>query len=147
MSATPWFRLLMLLVTAAVMTGAIVTPSAEPTVAGRVVLWVTLGVVLVVLVAVQRWFMALDVRVTGDEVVTAFGPWRKRVARGDILEATVRSYPWLRYGGWGVRFGFGGRRAWTVPLLRTGVEVALRDGTRWFISSRRPEALRAAIRP
>jgi hypothetical protein len=62
-----------------------------------------------------------------------------------VASAAVDRYRWIRYGGWGIRYGFHGRRAWSVPFVGTGVEVALKDGPRYFISSRQPMAFHRAI--
>ena len=51
-------------------------------------------------------------------------------------------------GGWGIRIGRTSghlMRAYSVPFLRTGVAVEVWDGKRYFVSSRRPAALAAAI--
>ena len=94
---------------------------------------------------VDRWFMVLRVHVDSEGVVARFGPFSKRLRVADIQDVVDEPYRWTVYGGWGIRWGFGGRRAWTVPFLKEGVAVALEDGSRYFISSRQPERLRSAI--
>ncbi|MCK9485158.1 MAG: hypothetical protein M0R73_00390 [Dehalococcoidia bacterium] len=97
------------------------------------------------LLVLDRWFMTLHVRVDSDGVVARFGPFSKRLRPSDIADVVGEPYRWMLYGGWGIRWGFGRRRAWTVPFLNQGVAVALQDGSRYFISSRQPERLRSAI--
>jgi hypothetical protein len=65
-----------------------------------------------------------------------------------IVEARVVPYRWLAYGGWGLRYGRqGGRlsRAYSAPLVRTGVVVDTLGGRRYHLTSRRPAELAAAV--
>lgn len=100
---------------------------------------------VVLILLLDRWFMVLRVGVDADGVVARFGPFSKRLSAASIQDVVNEPYRWTAYGGWGIRWGFSGRRAWTVPFLREGVAVALKDGSRYFISSRQPERLRSAI--
>lgn len=77
-----------------------------------------------------------------------FGPFGRTLEAADIRAAEVVPYRWLRFGGWGIRRGrMAGHsvHAYSVPFLRTGVAVQTRDGTRYYVSSRRPDVLAAAI--
>jgi hypothetical protein len=78
-----------------------------------------------------------------------FGPFGRTLEAADITAAEAAPYRWLAFGGWGIRFGrVSGHfvRAYSVPFLRTGVAIEAADGKRYYVSSRRPEALAAAIR-
>ncbi len=124
-------------------TVAVISMAAEGT-AAPVSVAVIAGVLLLMFV-LDRWFMVLRVAVDRAGVEARFGPFSKRLQAGAIQDAEDERYQWTKYGGWGIRWGFGGRRAWTVPFLKQGVAVALKDGSRYFISSRQPERLRSAI--
>ncbi len=100
------------------------------------------------LIAVAVCFGRLRTESGGSGLRFHFGPFGRTLAVADILAAEVMPYSWLRFGGWGIRFGrTAGHpvRAYSVPFLRTGVAVETRDGSHYFVSSRRPEALAAAI--
>lgn len=65
-------------------------------------------------------------------------PWR------DIQKAYVRRYkPILEYGGWGVRYGFGGR-AYNISGNR-GLQLEFRDGKKLLIGTSRPDELQAFL--
>lgn len=98
------------------------------------------------LALLYRWFATLIVEVDGTEVRASFGPIRARVPLAEIVTIEPERYRWLAYGGWGVRYGFGRRRAYTVPFLRQGVRIDRADGRRWYISSRCPDELALAVR-
>src|SRR5690606_27576762 len=86
--------------------------------------------------------------VTSDGVRLRWFPFhlRYRAWRFDEIEsAEPRRYRPLReYGGWGIRFGLGGR-AYNVSG-DLGVQRVLRSGRRILIGSRDPDALATAIR-
>lgn len=104
------------------------------------------SVVFTALVALflDRWLMVLQVSVEDGVVQARFGPFRKRLTASEVTGAADVPYRWLQYGGWGIR-GLGNRRAWSVPFLKTGVEFTMRDGKRYFISSRTPRPFLEAV--
>jgi hypothetical protein len=55
-----------------------------------------------------------------------------------------RYHPIREFGGWGIRWASGGRRAWSASGDR-GVELTLADGGRVLLGSADPQALAAAI--
>lgn len=68
----------------------------------------------------------------------------RTIKASEILKAKARIYrPILEYGGWGIRWGFGGRAL--TMYGRGGVQLTLSGGKRILIGSQRPEALRAAL--
>jgi hypothetical protein len=108
---------------------------------------------VLVLLALALIFGRLHIDVgphgAGDALRFHFGPFGRTLEAGDIRAAEAEPYRWLAFGGWGIRFGrTSGRtvRAYSVPFWRTGVTVETTDGKRYYISSRRPEALAAAVR-
>ncbi len=61
----------------------------------------------------------------------------------DTVEA--KEYrPLLEFGGWGIRYGGGGRRAYSVGGNR-GVEFRLKNGKRVLFGSQRPEEFSRAV--
>ena len=86
----------------------------------------------------------LRIRVTDDAVEAAWGVaevFKKRFPFQEILRAEAVTYSPLReFGGWGVRMGLGKKRAWTTRGNRALV-LHLTDGTRFYLTSDRPERL------
>jgi hypothetical protein len=106
------------------------------------------ALIAALLIAVAVVFGRLRTEAGGNGLRFHFGPFGRTLEAADIRAAAVVPYKWLRFGGWGIRLGrMAGHsvRAYSVPFLRTGVAVETRDGTRYYVSSRRPEALAAAI--
>ena len=91
--------------------------------------------------------LELTVTVRPSETDVRFRPLtRRRVPHAALRSCEARTYrPILEYGGWGVRRGWGGGRAYNVRGNR-GVQLVLDDGTRILVGSQRPEELAAAIR-
>lgn len=91
----------------------------------------------------------LVVEVREDGLYYRFHPFhrrRHRLSRDEMAGAEARTYrPLLEYGGWGIRYGWKGGKAYNVSGNR-GVQVLLRDGRKVLFGSRRPEELDAAIR-
>ncbi len=89
----------------------------------------------------------LTTEVVRDGVRLRFRPLHRRwrtMAVSDIEEVGATDYrPILDYGGWGIRFGPGGR-AYTVSGHR-GVQLHLSGGRRLLVGSQRADALAAAI--
>jgi hypothetical protein len=93
-------------------------------------------------------FRRLTIVVGGEEVRFGFGVLRKAIPFERIKSFEAKRYDWLVYGGWGVRFSLGGRRAWSVPGVPKGVEFTVEEGRRvrrYFVSSRYPERLVEAV--
>jgi hypothetical protein len=113
--------------------------------AGRWVLTVALLVSGVLLLAVARWLTLLHIHVSGEVLSFRFGPFRRHIPLSQIERIAVTPYPWTRYGGWGIRMARGKRRAFSMPFVRTGIELTVSDGKTYYLSSRNPQALAAAI--
>lgn len=125
---------------------AAVTFAGHETHEGRVV-----GVLVLALIGVAvQWIVAgLSVKLYQDRIVVGLGllGWvSKRMAYKDIegLES-VRYHPIREFGGWGVRFGAEGKRAWTARGERA-VVLHLRDGLHIYVGSDDPHRLEARIR-
>lgn len=108
-----------------------------------------LGLLIVFLAAVIVWLhkMSLVTQVRAEGLTVQFKwLWRPRL----IPLSTIHSYrvvtykPLAEYGGWGIRYGFNGGKAYTSSGTR-GVQLEFVDGERLLIGSQRPEALARAI--
>lgn len=90
----------------------------------------------------------LTVEVDGDGVVYRYFPFHRRPHRIPFSRViSVRSvayHPIQDFGGWGIRFGLGRRKAYTVSG-RKGVELELEDGWRVLLGSRQPDRLLSAL--
>lgn len=91
-------------------------------------------------------FIRLRTVVTEHEVIVTFRALlRRRFPLAEIASAEARAYrPMREFGGWGIRLGRGGLRAYTMDGNQ-GVELRLLNGRRALIGSRRPNELAAAI--
>jgi len=71
---------------------------------------------------------------------------KKIISRTDIVSAEAATYdPMREFGGWGIRFGRNGSRAYSMSGNRAA-ELSLKDGKRIVLGSRDPEPLVAALR-
>ena len=106
---------------------------------------VAVGAFLTLLLGI---FRVLRTEVDDERLRARYGPFRFTVAGDAIEEARVTPYRWLLYGGWGIRWTRqDGRtaRAVAVPFLRTGVTVDAQPNRRYYLTSRHPEDLAAAV--
>lgn len=99
---------------------------------------------------VQYFFGRLVVRVTRTSLVLRMGYGRlieKVVPFREIRDFEPVTYsPLKEFGGWGIRFGFGGgKRAWTARGDRALV-LSLDDGTELYVGSDHPERLAERLR-
>jgi hypothetical protein len=107
-------------------------------------------VALVALAGAVLNFRDLKTRVADDAVEFRFGLFGKSLPLREIDNVEVKKYNWLPYGGWGIRFSWGGRRAWSMIGVPRGVEItAGRDkkARRYFVSSTQPELLASSLAP
>lgn len=109
------------------------------------------GMVILVAVAaaVQLLLSGLTVRLFRDEMVVGLGSLgliRKRISYTDIVRTeSVKYNPLREFGGWGIRWGKGGKKAWTARGDHA-VVLHLRDGTRLYVGSDTPGRLEERIR-
>lgn len=114
----------------------------------RTVSHVSLPVALVVVLGVA-WlaaFARLEVAVTTTSVEVRWVPFARRsIAFERILRAEAVTYrPVRQFGGWGIRIGAKGARAYSMSGDRA-VALTLDDGTQIYLGSLEPEVLAAAI--
>ena len=70
---------------------------------------------------------------------------RRSIARDEIVTARAVTYePMREFGGWGIRFGRNGSRAYSMSGDR-GVELILANGKRIVLGSLEPDRLVAAL--
>jgi hypothetical protein len=103
----------------------------------------------VLLVGVLFSFRRLHIQVSDDAIRFRFGVFGKTLPLADVQGCEPQKYRWLTYGGWGIRFALGGRKAWSMPGVPEGVEITVAEGKRvrrYFVSSRSPELLAEAVR-
>jgi len=108
-----------------------------------VIFWLIFGIGLPALFV----FGKLVTEVRDDGIYVRYFPLHRRfrrIAFKELKGYKVRSYrPILEYGGWGIRFGLGGK-AYNVSGNR-GVQLGLLDGKPLLIGSQGPEELLRAI--
>lgn len=108
-----------------------------------------MGVLAVIAAAVQWLAAGLRVRLYHDRIVLGLGSsgWiSKTVAYDEIVRTeSVRYNPMAEFGGWGVRWGKEGKRAWTARGTRA-VVLHLKDGTRLYVGSDNPQRLEERLR-
>jgi len=106
----------------------------------------TLGLTVLVLVGWMAVTAKLVVEVTDSAVEVRW--WillRRTVLRDQIASARAVTYhPMREFGGWGIRFGHNGSRAYSMSGDR-GVELTLTDGKRIVLGSLDPDPLAAAF--
>ncbi len=145
-NAPRWLLALVLLAALAMIgVAAMVLLDDELSTAGRVLLGIVLAGSGLALLIVVRMFATLRVRVTDDAVVFGFGRVRKSLRADEIVSAAPDRYPWLRYGGWGVRISTGGYRAYSQAFERESVVIHAADQHRYHVTSRHPADLAEAI--
>ena len=107
-----------------------------------VILWLAFGIGLPVFFLYAK----LMVMVTETAVDVHFRPMTRRtISIAEITHVETRTYaPLSEYGGWGIRYGRGGKRAYNVSGNR-GVELTLANGRKVMIGSQRTDELAQAI--
>lgn len=112
------------------------------------VFFVVFMIILPVAVAILFLIMKLETEVRSDGLYVRFFPIHircKKFTKEDLSEYYARTYrPLLEYGGWGIRCGFKGGRAYNVSGNK-GVQLILKTGKRLLIGSQKPDELVEAI--
>ncbi len=84
-----------------------------------------------ILVVVGLLLSVLRVVVTREHVHVQFGLWGPKIAVRDVTKIEAMDYPFMKYGGWGIRAGIDGSRAYSTPGgTGRGVRIEYRDGSR-----------------
>lgn len=116
--------------------------------AGKMPLVLPLASVAVLLLA---WllFSVLRITVSEREVFVQYGLFGPRIPVADITRCEAVAYDWDQYGGWGIRYGRDGSRAYNMLGDRgRAVRIAYKKGKNEqvvLLSSRDPGRLAASI--
>jgi hypothetical protein len=109
------------------------------------------GVALAVGTPIVLWVLMgrMRVRVTRTALVLGFGfvsLVRRTVPLTDVVGMEPVDYsPLAEFGGWGIRWGRGGKRAWTIRGRRA-LRLELRYGKLLYVGTETPERLAERIR-
>ena len=141
-----WFLLTLLSGTLGVEAAVVTIVAVRGALSGweAIVFYAAVGLGIVVIVFVILNFTMLSIAVAASGIEFRYGILAKRLRFDQIRSVAARKYEWLRYGGWGLRFSTGGRRAWNMPFLSTGVAITVDEGGRereYYVTSRQPEEL------
>ena len=95
-------------------------------------------------------FMSLRVLVTKEAVHVQLGLFGPKIPMSAIVDAREEAYSALKYGGWGIRYGLDGSRAYSVPGAGDrGLLIRYIDKSgstkSVFVSAQNPAVLLAAI--
>jgi hypothetical protein len=105
------------------------------------------GIAINVLVTLVLMFARLRTRLDTTALYVKFFPFHlryKKIAFDEIAAVYARTYqPLGEFGGWGIRWGIGGR-AYNVSGNR-GVQLELKNGKKLLIGSQRPTELAALL--
>ena len=105
------------------------------------------GPVVVLVLLIFFALARLVIRVSPEGLDVEFRPLtRRHIPLADIASCESRVYrPILEYGGWGIRSGWKGGRAYNVRGNR-GVQLTLRSGESVLLGSQRADELASVIR-
>lgn len=108
-------------------------------------------VLAIVPASLASWALLNTIRVSVTDAFlhVQYGLWGPKIALSDLIAVDVIEYRATRFGGWGIRMGLRGERAYSMPGAG-GKAVQLRYRTSRgervaVISSAQPDALKAAI--
>ena len=98
--------------------------------------------------AVFFFVLKLETEIRHDGLYVRFFPihiHHKKIAPGELVDSYARQYrPIMEYGGWGIRCGFRGGRAYNVRGNK-GVQLVLQNDKRLLIGSQKADELAGAI--
>jgi len=115
---------------------------------GRTDLVFLVAVLVVSELALFAFLSGMKITVTRQMLTVAFGslPLRLKLPISDVEWCRPITYKPLRdFGGWGIKYGKGGLKAWTGKG-NLGLLVLLKDGRKYLIGSDDPETLAGAMR-
>lgn len=99
---------------------------------------------LMIIYGASSIFGRLTIIITESVLSVGFSFLKYRIELDNIDYVEVRSMPWWKYGGFGIRFGFD----WSVGYIvnySKGVRVVPKRGRVLFFSSNRPEEIEEII--
>lgn len=85
--------------------------------------------------------------ITREGILIRLSPFVKRfIPWEEVEKAYVRTYrPIMEYGGWGIRFGAGGSRAYNISGNQ-GLQLVLKNGKKILVGTQKPESLALVLR-
>jgi len=100
----------------------------------------SMAIVMILLATIE-----LRTVISEDGLEVKFWPFgRRRIFKSEIKSARVRKYSPLReFGGWGVRFGPGGK-AFNMQG-NMGLQLEMKDGDKLLVGTRKPKELAAWV--
>jgi len=114
----------------------------------QIISLIIVGVLLPIAIALLFWLLKLQTEVRRDGLYVRFFPFHirfKKFTAEDLSEHYARTYrPIREYGGWGIRCGWRGGRAYNVSGNK-GVQLVLKNGKRLLVGSQKAEELADAI--
>lgn len=100
--------------------------------------------------AIYGFFGQLRTRVTETGLDIRWGYLeiiRKKIPFSEIAKAEAVTYsPLAEFGGWGIRFGGTGKRAWTIRGTKA-LLLTMHDGVRFYLGSDRPDRILSWVTP
>lgn len=145
-----WIRLFFvaaMVLGAGVMVSTPVTASSTTSRSLSIVIGAGLSLLLLGLAALF-FVLKLETEVHRDGLYVRFFPMHihhKKISPGQLVDSYARQYrPIMEYGGWGIRCGFTGGRAYNVRGNK-GVQLVLQNGRRLLIGSQKADELAEAI--
>ena len=124
------------------------TSRQTPPQARQIILLITCGIILPIAIAVFFLMLKMETEVRPDTLYVRFFPFHihfKKFAAVDLAKHYARTYkPLLEYGGWGIRCGWRGGRAYNVSGNQ-GVQLIFKNGKKLLIGSQKADELADAI--
>jgi len=109
----------------------------------------TLALLIPVGVLALLWSAKLEAQVRPDDLYVRYWPFHRsyqRIRLAHVIDVQSKTYsPLKEYGGWGIRFARGGRKAYNVRGNR-GVLLKFANGKSLLVGSQEPDELERAIR-
>jgi hypothetical protein len=104
-----------------------------------------LMLVIMISIPILMYIMKLEVRIDSEAIHIRYFPFLKRnISLDEIVTCKVRKYkPLLEYGGWGIRWGPGGK-AYNVSGS-WGVQLKFTNGKKLLIGSQKANEFEAAV--
>lgn len=141
--AQPWVivtEILSLAITAALAIFIVVTKKAEP-------VFAAIPLLVVMAIVILFWLISLQVSITHDKISYRFRPFQLKwtnIPKETIRQTSIVTYdPIGEYGGWGIRYGKGGK-AYTVKG-HSGISINLVNGKHLLIGTSNPKEAQRAL--
>ena len=92
--------------------------------------------------------MNMKTNISKNEIEVDYFPFlKKKINWSEVKSAQVRKYSPLReYGGWGIRFGLGGRGTAYNVRGKYGLQLLFKDGKKLLIGTQSPDQLQLALK-